>query len=67
MTDPQPEQPDGPRRRADADIEDTQAFQAFVEDGQGAAEPAPVGAPFRIITLLAGLAAFAVIVVLLLR
>lgn len=66
MTDPQPEQPDGHRRRADADIEDTQAFKQFVENGDEE-PPKPVGAPFRIITLLAGLAAFAVIVVLLLR
>ncbi len=45
---------------------DTAMFRAFAERGEES-RPPMVGAPFRILTLLAGLAVFAVIVVLLLR
>ena len=66
MTDPKSAQPDGPDRKAEAGIEDTQAFQQFVNDGQTEDPATAVGAPFRIITLLIGLAVFAGIVWLLL-
>ncbi|HUH08515.1 MAG TPA: hypothetical protein VML96_12020 [Egibacteraceae bacterium] len=47
---------------------DTGMFRAFVESGESdRATGKAVGVPFRVITLLAGVAAFAVIVWLLLR
>lgn len=49
------------------DSADTGMFRAFVDRDDGAKRPRAVGAPFRVLTLLAGLAVFAVIVFLLLR
>lgn len=54
---PPPEEPEGA---------DTQMFRAFVEREEPKRPPA-VGAPFRIFTLLLGLAVFAGIVLLLLK
>ena len=48
------------------DAADTQMFRKFVERDEPA-PPRAVGAPFRIVTLLIGLAAFAAIVWLLLK
>lgn len=45
---------------------DTQMFRKFVE-GEPAPAPRPVGAPFRIATLLVGLVVFAGLVYLLLQ
>ncbi|HWH33329.1 MAG TPA: hypothetical protein VNU01_11730 [Egibacteraceae bacterium] len=65
------EQPDASR---DADLDpaaDTTMFQAFVQRAeQGQQDPRtgkPVGAPFRLATLLVGLGVFAGLVWLLLR
>ena len=44
---------------------DTQMFQAFADRDEPAERPKAVGAPFRILTLLAGLAVFALLVWLL--
>jgi len=41
---------------------DTQMFRAFVERHETTERPKAVGAPFRILTLLAGLAVFALLV-----
>jgi hypothetical protein len=60
-----PQRPEG--QRDGKDMEDTQAFRAFVERGEPDETHRAGGAPFRILTLLAGLAAFVVIVLLLLR
>jgi hypothetical protein len=64
MTEHTPEEPG--HEPAD-DSANTEMFRAFVARDDGAERPRAVGAPFRILTLLAGLAVFAVIVVLLLR
>lgn len=60
MTDPTlPDEPFDPTA-------DTGRFQAFVEGGEGEEDPpAPVGAPFRLITLAAGLLVLVVLVLLL--
>jgi hypothetical protein len=49
------------------DSANTEMFQAFVARGEEADRPKAVGAPFRILTLLAGLVVFALLVYLLLR
>lgn len=62
MTDPaQPSEPD--------DSADTQMFRRFVENDRAdhLERPKAVGAPFRILTLLAGLAVFALLVFLLFK
>ena len=59
VTDPTPgSEPD--------DSADTQMFRQFVERDEPA-RPKAVGAPFRIITLLIGLAVFAALIFLLLK
>lgn len=44
---------------------DTQMFRAFVDRDEPTERPKAVGAPFRILTLLAGLVVFALLVWLL--
>jgi hypothetical protein len=56
------ERPDG----TEPDDANTEMFRAFVDRGEPE-RPKAVGAPFRIVTLLAGLAVFALLVFLLLR
>lgn len=46
---------------------DTGTWRAFASSREGEERPKAVGAPFRILTLLGGLALFVVIVLLLLR
>jgi hypothetical protein len=57
------ERPDGPDPD---DSANTEMFRAFVDRGEPE-RPKAVGAPFRILTLLAGIAVFALLVFLLLR
>lgn len=45
----------------------TQMFRAFVDQQDAPERPKAVGAPFRILTLLAGLAVFALLVWLLFK
>lgn len=59
--------PDEPGQEPPEDGANTEMFRAFVDGGEAADPPRAVGAPFRILTLLAGLAVFAVLVFLLLR
>jgi hypothetical protein len=58
------------RSPEDRPVEDpganTEMWQAFAKDDPQPAKPKAVGAPFRILTLLGGLAVFAVLVWLLL-
>lgn len=57
--------PNGPSEPDDA--ADTQMFRAFAERKDVVERPKAVGAPFRILTLLIGLAVFAGLVFLLLQ
>ena len=55
---------DPPRPTEPEDAADTQMFRAFVERAPEAERPKPVGAPFRILTLLGGLVVFVVLLYL---
>lgn len=66
-SEPGPEPPPRNEPPEDDDAADTQAWQAFLEGSSEPERPKAVGAPFRILTLLAGLAVFVLVVLLLLR
>ncbi len=59
--------PDDPGRDPADDGANTEMFRAFVDRDDATDRPRAVGVPFRVVTLLAGLAVFAVLVFWLLR
>jgi hypothetical protein len=65
-THPMPE--DATQRDPDQDPgADTETWRAFLAEAPEPERPKAVGVPFRLVTLLAGLAVFALLVLLLLR
>jgi hypothetical protein len=67
MTTPPGPDEDLPRDREEELGADTETWRAFLAGSEEPERPKAVGAPFRIVTLLAGLAVFVVLVLLLLR